>query len=104
MGVDWSKRHGYIASRSVRRPGDTDIDPQWANEALTDPHRRLFDPDYASQSGQSLRTIGWSQTAGMLLTVITVRYAGRIYGANAWRAGRTDQRHYQEGLDDDQRK
>jgi hypothetical protein len=32
-----------------------------------------FDPDYASDTGLSVRTIGWSDSAGFLITVITVR-------------------------------
>lgn len=39
-----------------------------ANEALTDLHALVFAPDYASLSGHSVRAIGWSDTAGRLLT------------------------------------
>jgi hypothetical protein len=45
-----------------------------------------------------VRTIGWSPSAGRLLTVITVTEAGVIYGVNGWPANDTDTRHYQEGL------
>jgi hypothetical protein len=54
-----------------------------------------FDPDYASQSGRSVRTIGWSDSAGFLITVITVRDAGGdLWGATAFRANSIDERHY----------
>ena len=35
------------------------ITAKQADEALTDPEAVVFDPDYASLSGRSVRTIGW---------------------------------------------
>ena len=32
--LDWQYRADYIRTRSSRRPGDTDIEPAWA-EAMT---------------------------------------------------------------------
>lgn len=66
-----------------------------ANEALADPDVVVFDPDYASQSGRSVRTIGWSSSAGRLLTVITVAEAGVVYGVNGWPANDADTRRYE---------
>jgi hypothetical protein len=40
------------------------ITVEQANEALADPDALVFDPDYASQSGRSVRTIGWSVSHG----------------------------------------
>ncbi len=42
------------------------VSAEQANEALADPDALVFDPDYASQSGRSVRTIGWSSRAGRL--------------------------------------
>jgi uncharacterized DUF497 family protein len=67
-----------------------------ANEALADPAAVVFSPDYASLSGQSVRTIGWSTSAGRLLTVITVVEAGVVYGVNGWPANDIDTRHYRD--------
>jgi len=67
-----------------------------ANEALADPDALVFDPDYASQSGRSVRTIGWSSTAGRLLTVITVTEGDVTYGVNGWPANDIDARHYRD--------
>jgi hypothetical protein len=42
-----------------------------------------------------VRTIGWSDSAGFLITVITVRDEhDRLWGATAFRANTTDERHY----------
>lgn len=58
------------------------VTPAEANEALADPDRVVFDPDYASQSGQSVRTIGYSPSAECLLVVITIEKDGVVYGAS----------------------
>jgi hypothetical protein len=34
--LDWQYRADYIRTRSSRRPGDTDIEPAWADEAFDD--------------------------------------------------------------------
>lgn len=90
--VDWSKRGDYIIAKH-------DVTPAVANEALQDPMRVLIDPDPASKSGDSVRIIGWSQSAGAVLTVIVLNYEGHEYGVNAWHANSTDQRRYREGVD-----
>ncbi len=77
------------------------VGSEQANEALSDPDALVFDPDYASRSGQSVRTIGWSPSAGRLLTVITVRADGLVYGVNGWPANDVDTRRY-KGDDHDQ--
>lgn len=56
-----------------------------ANEALADPRAAVADPDYASQSGRSVRTIGWSTSARRLLTIITVAEDEVTYGINGCR-------------------
>jgi len=93
---DWTPRGDYIASRSVRRPGDTDIQILWANEAYRDPNRIYLNPDPATNSGRSARTIGYSQSAGFIVVVITVVDAGILWGVNAWRANESAIRAYTE--------
>ncbi len=77
MRVDWTHRGDYRGTRHG-------VSVDQANEALADLRALVFDPDYASQSGSSVRTIGWSDSAGPLLTVITVTEDVGTYGANGW--------------------
>lgn len=67
-----------------------------ANQALRDPERIVIEPDYASTSGQSARIIGYSETAGDLLTIIAVTDGGIEYGANGWHSNPKDRRIYRE--------
>lgn len=53
-------------------------------------------PDPASRSGRGVRTIGWSYSAGRLLTVITLVDADRLLGVNGCVANTGDQRLYRE--------
>ena len=64
-GVDWSYRADYMRERHG-------IETEWANEALADPDALRIDPDPASQSGRSVRTIGYSTKADCIVTVVTV--------------------------------
>jgi uncharacterized DUF497 family protein len=86
--ADWSQRGEYIAKRGMT--------VAMANEALSDPARVELVPDPASTSGASDRTIGYSETAGRLLVVITVRDGDKVYGANCWPANSTHRRMYRE--------
>lgn len=72
------------------------VEAEWANEALSDPDALRIDPDPASKSGRSVRTIGYSASAGGLVTVITLIDDGVTYGVNAWRSNNTDIRRYGE--------
>lgn len=97
MGVqdelDWRHRGDYIAKH--------DMTPQWADEAFTDPNRLVLDPDPASESGRTIRVIGWSVTLEALVTVIALPNDGVIWGVNAWRSNSTDQRRYREEAPDE---
>lgn len=90
VGVDWSRRCEYIVAKHQ-------VTPQQADEALDDPSALIFDPDYNSQSGESVRTVGYSPTARAILSVITVEDGGTVYGASAWMSNSRDRRYYQEG-------
>jgi len=66
-----------------------------ANEALADPVAAVADPDYASVSGRSVRTIGWSTSVRRLLTIITVTEDGVVHGVNGWPSNDADTRRYE---------
>ncbi|UNX53541.1 hypothetical protein MF406_11130 [Georgenia sp. TF02-10] len=93
--VDWSKRVDYIRDRHG-------VEPRWADEAVNDAHAVWLVPDPASRSRRSVRVIGYSVSAGTLLTVILVQAAadpdeppdGDWWGTNAWPANPRDQRVY----------
>ena len=69
---------------------------EWADEALADPDALRIDPDPASRSGRSVRTIGYSTKADCLVTVITVEEAGITFGVNGWKSSEIDVRRYRE--------
>lgn len=73
------------------------IAPAIADEALEDPNRVVIDPDYNSESGRSVRIIGFSVTADEVITVIVVENDGTAYGVNGWTANEKDRRLYADG-------
>jgi uncharacterized DUF497 family protein len=95
MAVDWTHRGEYIVAKHQ-------VTPAQADEALADPDAVTFNPDYNSQTGTSVRTIGYSPSAKTLITVITVHIASVIYGANAWESNSRDRRYYNQGGPDEQ--
>lgn len=103
MEADWTRRAAYIRFRHG-------IHPHWANEALADDRAVRLRPDPASKSGLSVRVIGYSVSAGDLLTVILVDPAaepgeepdGDWWGANAWWANARDRALYAEGGSNEQ--
>jgi uncharacterized DUF497 family protein len=89
MAVDWSHRSEYINAKHG-------VTTEQANEALADAAAVVIDPDPASISGKSTRTIGYSASLGDILTVITVEDEGITCGSNAWAANDRDRRTYRE--------
>lgn len=89
MVVDWNERADYMFAKHG-------VTVEQANEALTDPDRVVLDPDPASRSGVSIRTIGYSPTRREIIAVLTVDEDGIVYGINGWPANSTDQRRYRE--------
>ena len=85
--VDWAQRGAYMK----RKHGVT---PAIADEALEDPNRVVIDPDYNSDSGKSVRIIGFSVTADVVITVIVLENDGTEYGVNGWAANQRDRRYY----------
>jgi uncharacterized DUF497 family protein len=93
--ADWAHRGDYIVAKH-------DVTPEQANEALDDPNAVIFDPDYNTNSGKSLRTIGYSPSKREVLTVITLKLPSIVYGASAWKSNSRDRRYYQQGGPDEQ--
>lgn len=98
--MDWEHRADYIRQRSHRKrqPGEFDVEPEWATEAvLLDPPGRLV-RDSGSESGESIEVIGYSVSADRILTVLLVPKdhppSGDWWGASAWAASDADQRDY----------
>ncbi|WP_264030547.1 hypothetical protein [Cellulosimicrobium sp. SH8] len=96
--VDWTESREHLA-RSMRKPGERDVQPEWATEAAFDPERLIQAPDPASRSGKSIRIIGRSPAANRVFVVILVpkddvQHTGAWWGASAWEADSRDVRRY----------
>lgn len=87
--VDWSYRGQYVWERHL-------VSVLWMTEALNDPDALEIDPDPSSKSGRSVRTIGFSVTAGFLVTVMTLRDGGSVYGVNGWKSNEIDTYRYRQ--------
>lgn len=83
----------HIRTRSTRYPGAYDLEPAWTREADADTHRIVRDPDPKSRVGYT-RIIGYSHTAGFVLTVIVDPYDHS--GVTAWKTRGADLRDYLE--------
>lgn len=106
--VDWSEAVEHVRDRSGRleRADEFDVEPEWATEALADPHRLVGSA--GSRSGLTIKVLGWSPSAshrgagesGRLLKVIVAPKdhppAGRWWGATAMEANEADRRRYEE--------
>lgn len=81
----------YIRRRHTRYPGATGIEPAWTLEAAADPSRIVRDPDPKSRNS-AVRIIGFSQSAGFVITVIAtpVDHAG----VTAWKTSGADLKAY----------
>jgi hypothetical protein len=82
----------YIRHRSDRYPGAIDIEVEWTLEAAGDPRRIVHDPDPKSRSG-AVRIIGYSPSAGFVVTVIAT--GGAYAGVTAWKSSGADLRDYE---------
>lgn len=83
----------HIRSRSTCYPGAIDIEPEWTLQAASDPARVVRDPDPRSRAAY-IRVIGYSLSAGFVLTVIIDPQDSS--GVTAWKTGGADLRHYLE--------
>ena len=93
-GLWWDEEDAtHIRTRSVRYPGALDIEPEWTAEAAADPHRVIREPDPKSRVGYT-RIIGYSSSAGFVLTVIVDPEDDS--GVTAWKTRGTDLYEYLE--------
>lgn len=89
LGVDWSERSGHMEERHG-------VTIEQAEEALADPNRVVFEPDYASISGSPVRIVGYSATADRVLTIIVVvDDDGKAWGGSGWPANAKDHGYYE---------
>lgn len=83
----------HIRSRSSRYPGAIDIEPAWTLEAAADPSALVTAPDPRSHRGYT-RVVGYSTSAGFVLTVIVDPDDNS--GVTAWKARGSNLRDYLE--------
>jgi hypothetical protein len=83
---EWTDERREHLKRSLRYANARDIDVTWANEAFSDPDAITYDPDPRSTTGYSRRTVGFSPSAGQLLTVVAYDdpTTGRLMGGTAY--------------------
>ena len=89
--LDWRYRGDYIAKHGLT--------PALAHEAWDDPDRLVIDPDPASDSGRTIRVIGWSTTLHRLVSVVALPDDPVIWGVNAWPSNDVVTRRYRKGKD-----
>jgi hypothetical protein len=82
----------YIRRRSERYPGATNIQPDWTLQAAADPRAIVRDPDPKNNIG-AIRIIGYSPSAGVVITVITT--GGAHAGVTAWKSSGADLHDYE---------
>lgn len=89
--LDWRYRGDYIAKHGLTRA--------LADESWDDPDRLVIDPDPASESGRTIRVIGWSATLHQLVTVIALPAVHVNWEVNAWPFNGVDTLRYRKGKD-----
>jgi len=89
------KQADYIRQRDQRYPNAQNIEPEWTLEAAKDSRRVVRDPDPKGRDRNTMRVIGYSHSAGCVLTVICTR--AEHAGVTAWRTSGADLRAYLEG-------
>lgn len=91
--------------RSLRYPGAVDIDPASAIEAARD-ERGLIARDPRSRTGEAIRIVGYSATAGRVLVVVLLPEShpptGRWHVATAWPADRSLRAAYAATAEDEE--
>jgi len=101
--IEWdADSANHIATRSARYDQAVDIDPGWTSEVVNDPDRLVDEPDPRSAHANSVRTVGYSPTAQMVITVVALRgQDGVLHGASAWKTTGAPLRHYLKDRADD---
>jgi len=94
--VRWTAESAaHIGSRGERYPAAIDISVVWANEAAADPRAIVVDPDPKSRVG-AIRIVGYSPTAGFMITMVVRRIDGEMWGDSAWKTTGAERRAYKE--------
>ena len=92
----------HIRTRSLRYPDAVNIEPAWTVEVVNDPDRIVDEPDPQSAHANSVRVVGYSPSAAMVITVVALSDPdGVLHGATAWRTTGRPRRQYMEGRSDD---
>jgi hypothetical protein len=101
--IVWSQDAAdHIRARPARYADSVGIEPEWTFEVVNDPDRLVDEPDPKSAHLNSVRAIGYSPTARMVITVAALRAVdGTLHGASAWKTSGRPLRQYLEGLSDD---
>jgi hypothetical protein len=86
------RRRRVHPARSERYPGATNIQPDWTLQAAADPRAIVRDPDPKSHIG-AIRIIGYSPSAGFVITVIAT--GGAHAGVTAWKSSGADLHDYE---------
>lgn len=96
MRVQWTRsRAKHIATRSYRYQDAIDMEVHWTAEAANDPRAVVDDPDPCSHT-DAMRIVGYSPTAGFVVTVIAAWVDGELWGVTAWKTSGSERRRYQE--------
>lgn len=99
MLITWSDEAArHVRTRSCRYPNAADIEPDWTQEVGDDPNMLWWEPDPKSDSGLGIRVVGYSVSAGFVLTVIVYRGVGQLHGVTAYKSNGSDLRAYREGV------
>lgn len=96
MTVWWDpERVVHIATPPERYPCSVSIPVEWAEDATDDPVAIVSDPD--PRSGPPIvRIVGYSSTAGFVITVVCERKGGELWGVTAWKTSGRERRTYWE--------
>lgn len=94
--IEWDdEASAHIRNRSARYPGATNVEPSWTAEAVNDPDRLRDEPDHRSTHPNSVRIVGYSPAARMVITVVALRRAdGVLQGVSAWKTRGAPLRQY----------
>ncbi|MER7115394.1 hypothetical protein [Saccharomonospora azurea] len=101
--IEWDEEaRKHILTRSARYADSVDIDPGWTAEAVNEPDRLVDEPDPRSAHANSVRVVGYSPSAQMVITVVALRgVAGVLHGASAWKTRGAPLRQYWKGAGDE---
>lgn len=101
--IEWdSEAAEHVRTRSTRYPDAVDIDPRWTVDVVNDPDRLVDEPDPRSAHVNSVRVVGCSPSARMVITVVALRDARAVlHGASARNTKGAPLRQYLEGRSDD---